>query len=209
MERTKFYETLYKEALEFASSRNLIQQADLIRQNTTTALPKVVIKSSIKLFFYPLFKKDRKVVVTKFVLPYWGNNSITFDFDNLSKNLRILRNRLVLLKVSLESEITNMVNNFKVLGKYWRGCRSFNSLHEYEDLEQVYLTCIKSINSWNDHCVKSVQIQSYFWSEYRKFWTRNNSVFGHFSHSEWSWTSFLIYMKYNSNYMLLFNQYFI
>ena len=58
MERTKFYETLYKEALEFASSRNLIQQADLIRQNTTTALPKVVIKSSIKLFFYPLFKEE-------------------------------------------------------------------------------------------------------------------------------------------------------
>ena len=40
------------------------------------------------------------------------------------------------------------------------------------------------------HCVKSVQIQSYFWSvfsciqsEYRKTRTRNNSVFGHFSRS--------------------------
>ena len=39
-------------------------------------------------------------------------------------------------------------------------------------------------------CVKSVQIQSYFWSvfsctwiEYRKIRTRNNSVFGHFSRS--------------------------
>ena len=38
------------------------------------------------------------------------------------------------------------------------------------------------------HCVKSVQIRSYFWSvfsciqsEYRKIRTRNNSVFGHFS----------------------------
>ena len=38
--------------------------------------------------------------------------------------------------------------------------------------------------------MKSVQIQSYFWSvfsciqsEYRKIRTRNNSVFGHFSHS--------------------------
>ena len=37
------------------------------------------------------------------------------------------------------------------------------------------------------HCVKSVQIRSYFWSvfsfirtEYRKIWTRKNSVFGHF-----------------------------
>ena len=40
------------------------------------------------------------------------------------------------------------------------------------------------------HCVKSVQIWSYFWSvfscirtEYRKIRTRNNSVFGHFSRS--------------------------
>ena len=40
------------------------------------------------------------------------------------------------------------------------------------------------------HCVKSVQIQSYFWSvfsyirtEYRKKRTINNSVFGHFSSS--------------------------
>ena len=44
------------------------------------------------------------------------------------------------------------------------------------------------------HCVKSVQIRSYFWSIYivnlciqseqRKIRTRNNSVFGHFSRSE-------------------------
>ena len=33
------------------------------------------------------------------------------------------------------------------------------------------------------HCMKSVQIQSYFWSEYKKIRTRNNSVFGHFSRS--------------------------
>ena len=51
------------------------------------------------------------------------------------------------------------------------------------------------------HCVKSAQIRSYFWSvfscirteygyvnlrilsEYRKIWTRNNSVFGQFSRS--------------------------
>ena len=57
----------------------------------------------------------------------------------------------------------------------------------------------------NNHYVKSVQIQSYFWSvfsciqteyvdslrlriqsEYRKIRTRNNSVFGHFSRSEQS-----------------------
>ena len=34
--------------------------------------------------------------------------------------------------------------NFKVAGKYWRGCRSFDSLHEYEDLEQVFA------GSWNE-----------------------------------------------------------
>ena len=41
------------------------------------------------------------------------------------------------------------------------------------------------------HCVKSVQIQNFFWSvfsciqsKYRKIQTRKNSVFGHFSRSE-------------------------
>ena len=41
------------------------------------------------------------------------------------------------------------------------------------------------------HCVKSVQIRSFFWSvfycirtEYRKIRTRNNSVFGHISRSD-------------------------
>ena len=42
------------------------------------------------------------------------------------------------------------MHNFKAAGKHWRGCRSFNSLHEYEDLQQVYLTYIKDINSWYD-----------------------------------------------------------
>ena len=31
MERTKFYETLYRKALEFATSRYLTQQTDLIQ----------------------------------------------------------------------------------------------------------------------------------------------------------------------------------
>ena len=42
-----------------------------------------------------------------------------------------------------------------------------------------------------NHCVKSVQIRSFFWfvfsrtfSEYGKITTRKDSVFGHFSHSE-------------------------
>ena len=58
MDRTKSYETLYKKALECATSRDLTQQTDLIQQIQQTALPKVVIKSSIKFFFYPLLKED-------------------------------------------------------------------------------------------------------------------------------------------------------
>ena len=50
-----------------------------------------------------------------------------------------------------------------------------------------------SFKNWryHTHCVKSVQIRSYFWSvfsciriEYRKVRTRNNSVFGQFSRSD-------------------------
>ena len=33
------------------------------------------------------------------------------------------------------------------------------------------------------HCVKNVQIRSYFWSKYRKIRSRYNTVFGHFSRS--------------------------
>ena len=43
----------------------------------------------------------------------------------------------------------------------------------------------------NTHCVKTVQIRSFFWSlfsciqsKYRKVWTRKNSVFEHFSRSD-------------------------
>ena len=45
--------------LGFNTTDSLIQQIDLLQQNITNSThPKVVIKSSIKLFFYPLFKKD-------------------------------------------------------------------------------------------------------------------------------------------------------
>ena len=60
---------------------------------------------------------------------------------------------------------------------------------------QMWQNFMTSYPSW--HCVKSVQIRSYFWSvfscirteygdlrsKYRKIRTRNNSVFGHFSRS--------------------------
>ena len=37
--------------------------------------------------------------------------------------------------------------------------------------------------TYNEYCVKSVQIRSYFWSKCGKMRTRNNSVFGRFSRS--------------------------
>ena len=40
METTNFHETLYKKALEFASSSDLIQETDLMQQNTTSSTPK-------------------------------------------------------------------------------------------------------------------------------------------------------------------------
>ena len=57
---------------------------------------------------------------------------------------------------------------------------------------EQFLTKIRSLypKSQYRHCVKSVQIWSFFWSvfsciqgEYRKIRTRKNSVFGHFSRS--------------------------
>ena len=34
------------------------------------------------------------------------------------------------------------------------------------------------------HCLKSVQIRTFFWSEYKKIRTRKNSVFGHVSRND-------------------------
>ena len=57
------------------------------------------------------------------------------------------------------------------------------------------------------HCVKSVQIQSYFWSiffcirtEYRKIPTRNNYVFRHFSRS----VNVAFYDNVSTDYFLRF-----
>ena len=57
------------------------------------------------------------------------------------------------------------------------------------DKNRNYLACL-CLPAFN-HCVKSVQIRSFFWpvfsgirTEYRKIRTRKNSIFGFFSHSE-------------------------
>ena len=84
----------------------------------------------------------------------------------------------------------------------------------------VYRDVIRTLSDIYDriHCVKNVQIQSYFWSvfsyiwteygdllsiqsEYRKIRTRNNSAFGHFSHSGYSATKTLYFHKRAPSHM--------
>ena len=52
--------------------------------------------------------------------------------------------------------------------------------------------CYKKVFIPMNHCVKSVQIRSFFRFKYRKKRTRKNSVFGHFSRSEYidNWEKF-------------------
>ena len=45
-----------------------------------------------------------------------------------------------------------------------------------------------------EHYVKSAQIRSYFWSEYRKIRNRNNSTLGHFSRSAGKNSSMLLHI---------------
>ena len=47
----------------------------------------------------------------------------------------------------------------------------------------IFCAVLSVITSGLIHCLKSVQILSFFWSEYRKIRTRKNS-FGHFSRSD-------------------------
>ena len=74
-------------------------------------------------------------------------------------------------------------------------CLIFKNSFSIEHLEWLLLRLLKnemisqnSTSSTSNHCVKSVQIRSYFWpvfsciqSKYRKIGTRNKSVIGHFS----------------------------
>ena len=47
-----------------------------------------------------------------------------------------------------------------------------------------YISCKWGNLSKTIHCVKNVQIRSYFWFKIFYIRVRNNSVFGHFSHSD-------------------------
>ena len=65
---------------------------------------------------------------------------------------------------------------------------------EYKNLDCPYLRhCFKVF--WVALCEK---IGSYFWSEYRKIRTRNNSVFGHFSCNESTLPATIYLFKINN-----------
>ena len=71
-----------------------------------------------------------------------------------------------------------------------------NYLHKWlvHFLICLLLNLLSPLMGWPTHCVKSVQIQSFFWSiffcirpEYRKIRTKKISVFGHFPCSDLDW----------------------
>ena len=80
---------------------------------------------------------------------------------------------------------------FKVNNKDTRTTSMTSSIFvvDFDHIAQVllvFLCCIEQLNvSWvRTHCLKSVQIRSFCWIEYRKIRSRNNSVFGHFLRSD-------------------------
>ena len=64
-------------------------------------------------------------------------------------------------------------------GKSWKNEESRTFCKLYRNRIPVEIHIINKAN----HGVRSVQIRSYFWSEYRKIRTRNGSVFWQFSRS--------------------------
>ena len=86
---------------------------------------------------------------------------------------------------------SSIKRNLAIFGYIFTGFAMFKFGIWFINLKNVHVTHISfntiDINLFlhlQKHCMKSVQIQSYFWSEYKKIRTRNNSVFGHFSRSE-------------------------
>ena len=75
-----------------------------------------------------------------------------------------------------KSGVMHMVNDFKVAGKYWRGCRYFNSLHEYETwsrfiwhisrvliLDMMVLDEFFHLRKWNWHYMFWMLNQYFIW----------------------------------------------
>ena len=76
--------------------------------------------------------------------------------------------------------------------------KSSTSTYDSEIWERVLFGNVRS-----SHCVKSVQIWSHFWSEYRKKRTRNNSVFPYNFHA----VPYIRNKKYFSLYRYFRNQF--
>ena len=70
-------------------------------------------------------------------------------------------------------------------------CISRNSLVKCATLFSILSQQINNINTFSkcniSHCVKSVQIRSFFWSVFSRTRTWKNSIFGHFSRNEFSY----------------------
>ena len=93
---------------------------------------------------------------------------------------------------------SSIKRNLAIFGYIFTGFAMFKFGIWFINLKNVHVTHISfntiDINLFlhlQKHCMKSVQIQSYFWSEYKKIRTRNNSVFGHFSRSVRDYKSLL------------------
>ena len=76
----------------------------------------------------------------------------------------------------------HLVDDVKDMAVYLVGDVKYTAVYLVGDVKMRELILFRR------HCVKSIQIRSFFWSvyfciqsEYRKIRTRNNSVFGHFS----------------------------
>ena len=102
-----------------------------------------IVNKWFKLFFYTPFKKDGSDYILSTVVRYIFHN---FGPPLFIKNFTYFQKLFLFFEIMFrKSGFIQLVNSFKEVGKYYRRCQSFVPLHVYEDLKQVYLTCIKSI----------------------------------------------------------------
>ena len=115
-------------------------------------------------------------------------NTLTYEqqFSSFSNNQERMTEHLVLQKTPLER---------LWMGSLWWNWNRYQTFAKYIILKikatyMLWYNCLINcfIEDW--HCVKSIQMQSFFWSvfsriqsKYEKMRMRKNSVFGHFSRS--------------------------
>ena len=96
------------------------------------------------------------------------------------------------LKTLKKQRFSDVLREYKKKLIAWNGLRRTCTSFTLGRTENYYwfalVQDIEDIKNYKLHCVKSVQIWSYFWSvfsciraEYKKIWTRKISVFWHFS----------------------------